>query len=232
MIVLVVALSITNLHILTATEPTSPAAEPGLNRALTWVSVTGGICILIGLGILFKLPRTINKPLQTLTDLILEIANHNYDIELNLTGSRELEDVSRNFNRMTNHTSKSMCRISDGASTRVIKKASSNPTSVCPVRRCREAVSNCSSRRISSRRTAVHCASKARSAREPVSSSRSPSDLPRNTPQKVRVGSRCGLFFVRIGAEVSQMTDLQPENRGRGLKNVVHLVDFSPFIYV
>ncbi len=102
MIVLVVALSITNLQILTATEPTSPAAEPGLNRALTWVSVTGGICILIGLGILFKLPRTINEPLQTLTDSILEIANHNYDIELNLTGSRELEDVSRNFNRMTN----------------------------------------------------------------------------------------------------------------------------------
>ena len=33
MIVLLVALSVANLQILTATEPDSPAAGPGLNRA-------------------------------------------------------------------------------------------------------------------------------------------------------------------------------------------------------
>ena len=33
MIVLLVSLSVTNLQILTATEPDSPAAEPGMNRA-------------------------------------------------------------------------------------------------------------------------------------------------------------------------------------------------------
>ena len=32
MIVLLVSLSVTNLQILTATEPDSPAAEPGMNR--------------------------------------------------------------------------------------------------------------------------------------------------------------------------------------------------------
>ena len=47
MIVLLVALSVANLQILTATEPDSPAAGPGLNRALIWITVIGGICILI-----------------------------------------------------------------------------------------------------------------------------------------------------------------------------------------
>ena len=100
MIVLVVALSITNLQILTATEPNSPAAEPGLNRALFWVAITGGICIVIGLWIMYKLPNSINKPLQTISDGLLEIANHNYDVSLDLKGSKEVETMSRNFNRM------------------------------------------------------------------------------------------------------------------------------------
>ena len=39
MIVLLVSLSVVNLQILTATEPTSPAAGPGLQRALVWVSI-------------------------------------------------------------------------------------------------------------------------------------------------------------------------------------------------
>ena len=102
MIVLVVALSITNLQILTATEPNSPAAAPGLARALIWVSITGGICILIGLFIMYKIPQSINEPLKKLSDSILEIANHNYNVSLDLKGTRELESMTSNFNRMTN----------------------------------------------------------------------------------------------------------------------------------
>ena len=100
MMVLVVTLSITNLQILTATEPTSPAAEPGLNRALIWVSVTGGISILIGLWMLYTVPKSINSPFKELTNGILNIANHKYDVQLHLTGSEELESMSKNFNRM------------------------------------------------------------------------------------------------------------------------------------
>ena len=100
MIILVVVLSITNLQILTATEPNSPAAGPGLHRALIWVCITGGSCILIGLGILYKLPRSINRPIKELTSGILDIANHKYDVSLNLSGSQELISMSRNFNRM------------------------------------------------------------------------------------------------------------------------------------
>lgn len=105
MIVLLVTLSIVNLQILTATEPDSPVAGPGLNRALIWVTVVGGICILIGLGMLVKLPVSINKPIKELTNGILEIANHNYNVSLNLKGGEELEAVSRNFNRMARRLS-------------------------------------------------------------------------------------------------------------------------------
>ena len=100
MIVLVMGLSIINLQILTETEPTSPLAGPALNRALIWVSCTGSICILIGLGILYRLPKVINDPLKQVSQSILEIANHNYDISLNLSGSKQFESMSKNFNRM------------------------------------------------------------------------------------------------------------------------------------
>ena len=102
MIILVLGLSIINLQILTETEPTSPLAGPALNRALIWVSCTGAICILIGLGILYRLPKVINEPLKEISNSILEIANHNYDVTLNLTGSRQFESMSKNFNRMVN----------------------------------------------------------------------------------------------------------------------------------
>ena len=56
MIVLLVVLSAVNLQILTATEPDSPAAGPGLQRALMWIYIVGIACILIGIGMLFRLP--------------------------------------------------------------------------------------------------------------------------------------------------------------------------------
>ena len=99
MIVLLVALSVVNLQILTATEPTSPAAGPGLHRALLWISAVGGFCIVTGLVLLALLPRSVNKPFLELINGIQEIANHNYEKRLNLK-NQEFEEVSRNFNRM------------------------------------------------------------------------------------------------------------------------------------
>ena len=99
MIVLLVSLSVVNLQILTATEPTSPAVGPGLQRALVWVSIIGGLCIVCGLWMLKQLPSSINNPVKEITDGIKEIANHNYEQRLNLE-SKEFEEVSKNFNRM------------------------------------------------------------------------------------------------------------------------------------
>ena len=100
MIILLVILSVVNLQILTATEPDSPVAMPALERALLWISVTGGICILTGLVLLIWLPRSINRPVKELTCGILEIANHNYEKRLDMRGYEEFREVSDSFNRM------------------------------------------------------------------------------------------------------------------------------------
>lgn len=100
MIILLVALSVTHLQILTATEPDSPVAGPGLQRALLWISVTGGICVITGLVLLFWLPRSINRPIRELTRGILEIANHNYEKRLEMRGTQEFQEVAASFNNM------------------------------------------------------------------------------------------------------------------------------------
>ena len=90
MIILLVTLSVVNLQILTATDPDSPTAGPGLQRALIWISIVGGFCVLVGLGLLIK----------ELTNGIMEIANRNYEKRLNLKGNEEFNDVAESFNRM------------------------------------------------------------------------------------------------------------------------------------
>lgn len=100
MIILLVVLSIVNLQILTATEPDSPAAAPGLERALLWISIVGAACICIGVGMWLRLPASINNPIKELINAIQEIANHNYDKRLDLSNNQEFAEVSRNFNRM------------------------------------------------------------------------------------------------------------------------------------
>ncbi|WP_024993147.1 ATP-binding protein [Phocaeicola paurosaccharolyticus] len=102
MIVLLVSLSIVYLQILTATDPNSPAAGIGLKNALLWISVVGGICIIIGLFMLTIFPSYFNKPIKEITDGIKDIANHNYDRRLNLENQKE---VSENFNRMAKRLS-------------------------------------------------------------------------------------------------------------------------------
>ena len=101
MIVLLVSLSIVNLQILTATEPNSPAAGPGLQRALLWISSIGGFCIVIGIFMLTVFPAYFNKPIKKIIDGIKDIANH---CRLNLE-SHEFAEVSENFNRMAKRLS-------------------------------------------------------------------------------------------------------------------------------
>lgn len=100
MIILLVVLSVINLQTLTATEPDAPNAAQSLQRAMVWISVTGGICILIGLTLLAWLPRSINKPIRELTEGILEIANRNYNKRLDMKGYEEFKAVAESFNSM------------------------------------------------------------------------------------------------------------------------------------
>ena len=114
MIILLVVLSIVNLQILTATDPQSPAAGPGLQRALFWISSIGAACIVIGLILLFKMPESINNPIKELTNGILEIANQNYEKRLNLGKDQEFKGVADSFNRMAEKlTEYKMSTLSD-----------------------------------------------------------------------------------------------------------------------
>ena len=93
MIVLLVVLSVVNLQILTATEPDSPAAGPGLQRALLWIYVVGAACICIGIGMWLRLPASIDNPIKELTNAIQEIANHNYEKRLEDYHASTLSDM-------------------------------------------------------------------------------------------------------------------------------------------
>ena len=106
LIVALVALSVISLQILTATEPTSPVADYGLTRALTLLLLFGALSIAIGVWMLVRLPDSVNRPFQELTQAINEIANHNYDVALGLAGSQPMVQLSANFNRMA-------CRLRD-----------------------------------------------------------------------------------------------------------------------
>lgn len=100
MIAVLMVVSIVNMQILTATDPDSPAAEPGLQRAMIWIVCVGVISIITGIWILFRLPSAINKPIKEIAVGIQEIANHNYEKRLNLDDNQEFAVVSKNFNRM------------------------------------------------------------------------------------------------------------------------------------
>lgn len=100
MIVMLVILAVVNLQILTATEPDSPAAGPGLQRAILWIYIVGGVCICTGIALLLRLPSSISKPIKELTEGITEIANRNYDKRLHFDPSGEFGEVASSFNKM------------------------------------------------------------------------------------------------------------------------------------
>lgn len=95
-----VAVSVINVQILTATDPQSPAAGPGMERALLWITGLGAVCIFTGISIWISFPSSIAHPIKELLDAIQDIAAHNYDRRLRLYGTKEFDDVSRNFNSM------------------------------------------------------------------------------------------------------------------------------------
>ena len=68
-----------------------------LGLVLGWICEKGGLASIV---LLVWLPRSINKPIQELTRGILEIANHNYEKRLNMSGHEEFRQVADSFNSM------------------------------------------------------------------------------------------------------------------------------------
>ena len=100
MIVLLVLLSVVYLQMLTAAEPDSQVAVDGLKGALLWISIIGGLCLCTGVYIFLRLPAAVNSPIKQLINGIQAIAGHHYDTRLDLKGSTEFVETSKNFNRM------------------------------------------------------------------------------------------------------------------------------------
>lgn len=100
MIVLLVVLSAVNLQMLTMTEPSSPAALPGLHRALTIICMIGIFCVLTGLVILIWLPQSVIKSIRDLKSGIHQIANHNYKTRLEIKKGSDFSEVAEAFNQM------------------------------------------------------------------------------------------------------------------------------------
>ncbi|MEG1556610.1 MAG: ATP-binding protein [Bacteroidales bacterium] len=103
MIVLLLSLSVVNLEILTATDPESPAAVPGLERALIWIYTVGAFCLLSSIGMFFWLPRSINRSVNELKQGIIEISNLNYEKRITIKDSNEFQEVADCFNKMAEH---------------------------------------------------------------------------------------------------------------------------------
>lgn len=100
MIVVLVILSVVYLQVLTMADPGSEIAHTGLETALIWVAAVGVIAIATGIWIFMRIPQAINEPIKQLTDGIKEVANHNYNVTLNLAGGSDMDEVSKSFNRM------------------------------------------------------------------------------------------------------------------------------------
>lgn len=100
MIVLLVALSVVNLQILTETDPDSPAAGPGLYRALVWIYVVGAACITVSLVFLVWFPRSLTRPIKELVDGIMDISNQHYEKRLHFDSTEEFAGVAQSFNNM------------------------------------------------------------------------------------------------------------------------------------
>lgn len=115
LIIGMVALSTVSLQILTATDPNSPAADYGLVRAIAIILTFGSLSVMCGVWMLVKLPASINRPFKELHDAVDAIACGNYAVRLQLDGSREMETLSDNFNRMArqleSYSNSSMARI-------------------------------------------------------------------------------------------------------------------------
>ncbi len=100
LILLLTAVSLIFLELLTNAEPDSHLADVGLRYAVIIVAGTGAVAVAISAYMLWKVPHTVNEPVEKLINGIKEIANHNYDVEIALSGDDGADEVSRNFNRM------------------------------------------------------------------------------------------------------------------------------------
>lgn len=83
-----------------AIEQKSILATETAHNSLIGVIVLSTLSFMIGLFMLFKIPRTLTAPIKKLIEGILQISNHNYDKRLSFDDKSEFGAVASSFNNM------------------------------------------------------------------------------------------------------------------------------------
>jgi len=60
----------------------------------------GGIILLISLGLSSFLSKKLSEPIEKLNEAVKRISRGDFDYQLNITDSKELRELSENFNSM------------------------------------------------------------------------------------------------------------------------------------
>jgi signal transduction histidine kinase len=83
-----------------AIQRKSKVAETTSDTSILWITLTGTICFLIALIILFNLPGNIANPVKELTKSIKEIAAQNYSQRVHFEKNNEFGELASAFNTM------------------------------------------------------------------------------------------------------------------------------------
>lgn len=83
-----------------AIQRKSVQANSTAENMIFWVSLTGTICFMIALVLLFNLPGSIADPIKELTASIRQIADRNYSERVHLESHDEFGDLAASFNTM------------------------------------------------------------------------------------------------------------------------------------
>lgn len=80
-------------------------ANATANQALIWIVVVAVISAIIAALMLFRFPRAFTRPIEELTEGIIEVSNGNYDNRLNFSSGSEFGQVAISFNSMAEQLS-------------------------------------------------------------------------------------------------------------------------------
>ena len=98
-----------------AIEEKSKFATDTAHEALILMIVFSGLCIIIAIFMLIRIPQILTNPIEKLIEGILEISNHNYDKRLSFDEKSEFSKVAYSFNNMAQELAQfqrsSMARI-------------------------------------------------------------------------------------------------------------------------
>ena len=83
-----------------AIQRKSDVAQSTADTSILWVTLTGTICFIIALTMLFNLPGNIANPIKELTTSIKEIAAQNYSQRVHFEKQDEFGELSSAFNTM------------------------------------------------------------------------------------------------------------------------------------